>query len=144
MPKSRDTAPTEAAEAPPRTRVWLGNRAAIEVVEDHAAAAKMTERELAETGVPKLRRPIPVAKAATFVNVEPGLKLFDAIRDITKMWPHVSDAEAPAWVASTDRRLAELLAEHYGSGGHEVEVREPESPDEMHGPYVVDDTAKGA
>lgn len=128
---------TDKTDEQPKTRVWLGNRSAIEIVDDAKAAAKMTADEIAEHGIRKTRRRIPVAKAATFIAVEPGLKLFDQIRDITKLWPNVSDADAPAWIASTDSRLAELLAEHYGG----IEVREPENPDEMHGPYVVDDAA---
>lgn len=128
-----------AAAEQPQIRVWLGNRAAIELVEDTDARAGMSAEEIREQGVPKTRRPIPVSKTATFLALEPGLALFDRIRDITRLWPHMSDAAAPAWVASTDRRTAELLAEHYGG----IEVREPENPDEMHGPYVVDGGVAG-
>lgn len=120
-------------------RIWLGNRAAIEVVEDTEAAAKLTKKEIEQGGVPTQRRPIPVKKAATFVRLVPGTKLFDGIRDVLALWPNVSDAPAPAWVASTDPRYAELLAEHFAGEGHTVEVREPENPDEAHGPYVTSD-----
>jgi hypothetical protein len=127
-------------QAAEQVKVWLGNRAPVEVVDDLDAAGKMSAAQLAEQGTPRIRRAIPVKKAATYLAVEPGLRLFDAIRDITKLWPHMSDAAAPAWVASTNPRLAELLAEHWD----DIEVREPENPDEQHGPYVLDDAGKGA
>lgn len=109
------------------TKVWLGNRAAIEVVDDPGAPAS-------EDGSPaRTRRPIPVAKACSVFVARPGLKLFQTGREITEgFWPNVSDDEAPAWVASTDPKLAELLSEHWGG----IEVREPENPDVLHGPYV--------
>lgn len=120
------------------TRVWLGNRATIELVDDLDAAAKMTAAELAAGGVPKIRRPIPIKKNSTYIGLPEGTKLFDGIRDIVALWPNMSDDPAPAWVASTDPRYAELLAEHWGG----VEVREPENPDVMHGPYQADEGAR--
>jgi hypothetical protein len=40
------------------------------------------------------------------------------------VWANHSDDEAPAWVASTDPRLAELLAEHYGCEVRDYEPSE--------------------
>lgn len=100
-------------------RVWLGNRAPIEEIDGE-------------------RRPIPVPKTCTFVAPVPE-GLLDQARDITALWPHVSDDPAPAWVASTRPELAALLSSHWDG----IEVREPENPDVMHGPYkVVDEGAK--
>lgn len=129
----KQSSPTLEPAGP--VRVWLGNRAAIEVLEDADAAAKMTAKELAGNGIPRVRRPIPVSKACSFYAVADGVRLLDAAREITgAFWPNVSDAETPAWVASTNPALAAILAEHWGG----IEIRQPENPDEMHGPYRVD------
>jgi hypothetical protein len=122
------------------TRVWLGNRATIEVVADHDAAVKMTAKENAQNGYPTRRRPVPVKKNSTYFGLPEGTKLFDGIRDILATWPNVSDAPAPAWAASwPDPQYAELIAAHFAGEGHDVEVRQPENPDVMHGPYVVEE-----
>ncbi len=114
---------TEDEAQPTQVKVWLGNRAPIEVVGD---------------GDEKTRRKIPVPKACTYVALEPQ-GLLEQAGHVKALWPHVSDAEAPAWVASTSRRLAELISDAYGG----VEVREPENPDEMHGPYRVAEPKNG-
>ncbi len=127
----------EAAEDVPRTVVWLGNRAAVDDTIDERKLARMSPEQIEKHGVPRNRVPIPVRKACTRVVIAPGAGLLEAADDVRKLWPRVSDAEAPAWVASTDRRLAELVADHYGG----IEVREPEaesvdSPTGF-GPYKV-------
>lgn len=96
--------------------VYLGNRDAIEILEDP------------ETG-DKKRVALPAGKRCTTVHLVPGMSLMDAARDLTHpeggVWQGHSDAEAPAWVASTNPVLAQLLANHWG-----CELREPE-PDHV-------------
>jgi len=98
-----------AIETP--TVVYLGNRKAIEVVDDPDNAGG------------KIRRPLP-GKLRTKVVLPLGTKLMEAAQEITGgrgVWGAHSDADAPAWVASTDANLAQLLASHWG-----CELREPE------------------
>lgn len=133
---------TKTGESPGQVRVWLGNRAAIEQIPDQAKIAKMSDAELAVQGEPLLRRPIPVAKACTFFRVRPDATMLDGVQEVVRAWPHVSDAQAPAWVASTDDTYAQMISEHFGG----IEIRDPEDPDVDHGPYVLDSAAakKGA
>ncbi|GLY08261.1 hypothetical protein [Actinoplanes sp. NBRC 101535] len=127
----------DSPEPSPDVRVWLGNRQAVEEVTDHERLAAMTDTELAQQGEPKVRRAIPMKKACTFLNIPGGTPLLEGVGTVVKAWPHMSDASAPAWVASTSGAYASLLAEHFGG----VEVREPEDPDVMHGPYTTDTAA---
>ncbi len=107
-----------------RVIVYLGNRAAVESVEDpddvDTAAAE-------ERAVNRVRTPLE-GKRCTTVTLAPGLKIMDAAFEITHpsrgVWSAHSDADAPAWVASTDPALAQLLAAHYG-----CELRDPEPDD---------------
>jgi hypothetical protein len=132
-----------ADQEAPRTVVWLGNRAAVDDTIDERKAARMTAEQIAERGLPRNRVPIPVPKACTRVVIAPGSGLLDAATDVRNLWPRMSDDPAPAWVASTDRRLAELVADHFGG----IDVREPEaeaveSPTGF-GPYQVADDRGG-
>jgi hypothetical protein len=99
---------TAAEDAAPVV-VYLGNHQAIE-----AAAS--------EDGT--VRIPLP-GKRCTTVSVAPGLTLMEAAHDITHpgqgVWQAHSDADAPAWVASTDPALGQLLAAHWN-----CELREPQ------------------
>jgi len=112
-----------SAEAPAedRTVVYLGNRNAVESVEDpgDVEAAGQEERP-----VNRMRTPLP-GKRCTTVILAPGTKIMDAAYEITHatrgVWQAHSDADAPAWVASTDPALAQLLAAHWG-----CELREPQ------------------
>lgn len=116
------------------TVIYLGNRGAVDYYVDEKKLAKMTAEQVAEQGVPHKLVPIPVPKACTRVVVEPGLKLLDAAKTVTdpgRIWSRVSTEPAPAWVASSDPMLAQILGDHYG-----CEVREL---DLDHGPYVVAD-----
>ncbi len=93
--------------------VALGNRNAVEVIPDpdDAEAAAADNRP-----INRERRPLK-GKLCTTVRIPAGVKTLEALTNITAaggVWANHSDAEAPAWVASTDPRLAELLAEHYG------------------------------
>ncbi len=115
-----------------QTVVYLGNRGAVDYYVDEKKLAKMTAEDVAEQGVPHKLVPIPVPKACTTVVIEPGLKLLDAAKTITdpgRIWSRVSTDDAPAWVASSDPALAQLLADHYGCELREVELD--------HGPYTV-------
>ncbi len=121
-PRSKSAATAE--EAPrddDRVIVYLGNRQAIEAVED-PDDVEAADRE--ERAVNRLRTPLP-GKRCTTVILAPGIKIMDAAYEITHqsrgVWQAHSDAEGPAWVASTDPALAQLLAAHYG-----CELREPE------------------
>ncbi len=100
-----------------QTVVYLGNRQAIEVI------------EIPDSGI-SLRRPLR-GKLCTKIVFPSGMKLMDAARDVTHpqgVWNAHSNAEAPAWVASTDPTLAHLLASHWG-----CEVRDPDPEHEASG-----------
>lgn len=108
---AKETAETEDAQ----TVVWLGNRSAVEIIEDPLDPTKKT------------RTPIDGPKKnCTTVKLAPGLKLLDAARVITDagggVWQAHSNDESPAWVASTNPALASVLSEHFGG----IEVREPQ------------------
>lgn len=110
-----DAPDDEDAKAPAadgeRTVVYLGNRDAIEVLTDDDGTTE--------------RRALPEGKRCTTIVLAPDLPLMDAAYDITHssrgVWNAHSDADAPAWVASTDPALASLLASHWG-----IELRDPE------------------
>ncbi len=116
-------APEPAAE-PEQVIVYLGNRAAIEAVEDPDDVDTAADEGRA---VNRIRTPLEGNRRTTVV-LAPGTKLMDAAYQITHssrgVWTAHSDADAPAWVASTDPALAQILADHYG-----CELREPE-PDQ--------------
>ncbi len=123
-----------ATEEEARTVVYLGNRDAIEAVEDPTDVAAASDENRA---VNRVRQPLP-GKRCTTVILAPGTGLMDAAYEITHatrgVWQAHSNAAGPAWVASTDPALAQLLASHYG-----CELREPE-PDQPTTP-AADDTA---
>ncbi len=116
------------AEDTDRTVVWLGNRNAVEVVDDPDADPPAEGQEPR-----KIRRKIAGApkKNCTRVVVAEGATLMEAAVHITDpargVWQAHSDAPAPAWVASTDPALAGLLASHWG-----CELRDPD-PDHASG-----------
>ena len=120
-------APT-ATDDEVRTVVYLGNRKSIEVVDDpgDVRAAADEGREPA-----KIRRALPRKKNCTTVTLPAGLTLLEAVNDITHpqrgVWQAHSDADAPAWVASTDPALAQFLAAHW-----RCELRDPD-PDHASG-----------
>lgn len=97
--------------------VWLGNRKAVEVVTDPDGAHPDDT----------MRRAIP-GKQCTRVQLAPGLTRVQAAHHITHLWPSHSDADTPAWVASTDPALASLLADEWG-----CELRDPELDDSREG-----------
>lgn len=113
-------------ETPDRTVVYLGNRAAVEVVETDNG-----DRE---------RRELPKGKRCTTVLLAPGLGLMEAAYELTHVtrgvWQAHSNADAPAWVASTDPALASLLASHW-----KCELREPQPADTTDQPTA--DTEEG-
>jgi hypothetical protein len=94
----------------PVTTAWLGNHDAVEQARD------------TETGE-LVRAPID-GKRCTVVHPPDGTPLAEAFTTITHpngVWAAHSDAESPAWVASDDPALAQLLSAHYG-----CPVREPD------------------
>lgn len=114
-----------------RTVVYLGNRQAIEIVDDPNALPDFPQ---------KIRQPIVGApqKNCTTLVLPAGITLMEAANDITSprgVWQAHSDAAAPAWVASTDPALARLLADHWG-----CELRDP---DPNHEPSGADDLVEG-
>ncbi len=115
------TAPTDTDE---RIVAYLGNRKAVEVVEDPDDIKTAADEGRAAN---RIRRALPRAKRCTTVSLAPGLTLLEAINDITHatrgIWQAHSDADAPAWVAATDPALAQFLAAHW-----KCELREP-NPD---------------
>jgi hypothetical protein len=102
-----------------RTVVYLGNRDAIQILDGE-------------------RTPIDGAPRNnyTFIRVAADTTLLDAATEITRdLWVTQSDALAPAWVASSDPALAQLLADHWG-----CEIREVETD---HVPSGADDLVEG-
>ena len=104
-----------------RIVVWLGNRQAVDEITDpdDVAAAK------AEGRAPrKLRRPLPGKRCTTVTCAADatGASAFIDIAGPRGIWQAMSDAPAPAWVASTRPGLADVLAAHWGG----IEVREPQ------------------
>ncbi len=92
------------------TTVWLGNHKAVEVTRKSDGSVE--------------RRPLKGLRCTTVSPPEgqPIGATFNAITGAGGLWPYHSDAPAPAWVASTDPALAQLLAAHYG-----CERRDPEA-----------------
>lgn len=102
-----------------QTVVYLGNRNAIQILEnpEHPGdPAHATREQIA--GAPK--------KNLTAVTLAPGLSLLEAAVQITHpvqgVWQAHSDADKPAWIASTDPGLARVLSDHWGG----IETREPD------------------
>lgn len=108
-----------------QTIVYLGNREAVEV---------LTDTESGE----KTRIPLD-GKRCTSIQLAPGLPLLEAAHDITHsqgVWTGHSDG-TPAWVASTNSALAQVLAAHWG-----CELREPDpEPGQLGYAPDFDDTA---
>jgi hypothetical protein len=94
------------------TIVYLGNRDAHELVEiDNRGTRAFV--------------PLPAGKRRTAVTMAPGLGLLEMAAELTDsnrgVWSAHSSAAAPAWVASTDEVLGQLLAAHWG-----CELRDPD------------------
>lgn len=111
-----------AAEEDDRTVIYLGNRAAIETVEDPDApppqegeAPKLIRRKI--EGAPKKNCTIYHPPTDSTL-MEMAVQVTDPTRGV---WRNHSDAPSPAWVASNNAVLAQLLGSHYG-----CEVRDPE------------------
>lgn len=117
---------TSSVDAEDQTLVVFGNRAAVEVVDDPDG----------EPGQ-KIRRPIVGApkKNFTYFILEPGLSLAQGVTQLASVWPHHSDDPAPAWVASSDPRMSQLLGDHFS-----CEVRELDLEHEASG---ADDLVEG-
>jgi hypothetical protein len=122
---STETAsPEPAAAAVPGdmggTVVYLGNREALEVVDDPADLdAAAAEGRSAN----KVRSPIP-GKQCTTIRIPAGVSLAQAFTDITSpggVWAAHSNAAGPAWVATDNEALSYLLSAHY-----KCERREPD------------------
>lgn len=104
-----------AKEATQQTVVYLGNRNAIQILEN--------------PDDPSHHQRWPVdgpIKNLTAVTLAPGLSMLQAALQITDpgrgIWQAHSDDPAPAWVASTDPGLARVLSDHWGG----IEIREPD------------------
>ncbi len=110
-----------------RVVVYLGNRDAVEVIDDPDDLTAAVE----DRAPTRIRRPLPAGKRCTTVRLAPGLSLLEAVQELTHpqrgVWRAHSDADAPAWVASTDPDLAGFLSAHW-----QCERREPE-PDHVPG-----------
>jgi hypothetical protein len=119
----------ETGQAGEPVVVYLGNRDAVERPEDpddvDAAAAE-------GRAVNRLRIP-HAGKLCTKVVVPAGVPLMQSAYDLTHVrgvWQAHSEADAPAWVASTDQALAQLLASHWGCELREVEQDHAASGDD--------------
>jgi hypothetical protein len=100
---------TEATAAD-RTVVYLGNRNTVVVQPDG-------ERE-----------PYP-GKRCTTIRLRADASLLDAITEIAAAWRHMSDDDAPAWVAA-DGPLADTVVSLLEAQYPGIEVREPDPADE--------------
>lgn len=118
-----------------RVVVYLGNRQAVEVLEDPDDIAAAEQENRAPN---KLRRALP-GKRCTTILLAPDTPLMQAAYEITHLtqgvWQAHSDADTPAWVASSSPALAALLGEHY-----RCEVREPDPTD---GAATTDEGGEG-
>ena len=107
-----------------RVVVYLGNRKAVEVLEDPDDVDAAAQENRAPN---RLRQALP-GKRCTTIVLAPGTPLMQAAYEITHLtqgvWQAHSDADTPAWVVSTSPALAALLAEHY-----RCELREPDPSD---------------
>jgi hypothetical protein len=101
--------PTAEQTPPERTAVYLGNRKTIVVQDDE-------------------RVPYP-GKRCTTVRLRAAVNLLDAVTEITALWKHMSDADAPAWVAA-EGPLAQGLITLLGIQYPGIEVRDPDPADE--------------
>lgn len=112
--------------------VYLGNRAAVQ-------AEPETDPEViaAHDGDPPRRRTaMPLGKRCTTAQIPDGVSLVEALTTITSahgVWANHSDADSPAWVASTDPALADVLASHYG-----CERRDPDPDHQPSGDQAAD------
>lgn len=99
--------------------VWLGNHAAVELSRDRKDKEVRTSVD---------------GKYCTVVRPPAGQSIGETFATITAavrgVWAMHSDADKPAWVASTSPGLAALLGEHYGC---EVRDPEPDNTDEVAG-----------
>lgn len=104
-------------EDAPQAVIYLGNRKAIESITTYADDGDGNVTASTE------RRPAP-GKRFTTVQIPAGMPLMEAVNAITSplgVWRQNSDADSPAWVASTDPAIAQVLASHW-----QCEVRDPE------------------
>ncbi len=116
------------------TVVYLGNRKAVEVIEDPDDAATAAQEGRAPA---RSRRPLR-GKLCTVVRIPAGTPFMETVTDIVSargLWPAHSDAEAPAWVASSDSVLAQFLARHWG-----CELRDPDPDQATNVPADTDET----
>ncbi len=117
------------------TVVYLGNRAAVEVLPD--PDDDITDAIAEERPLRTLRRPIARAprKNCTTVRIPDGMPLMEGIGEVIRTWGRHSNDPAPAWVASTNPSVSALLGEHW-----QAEIREPEPDHEASG---ADDLVEG-
>lgn len=99
----------EPAPAGADRTVILGNRKAIEVVPDPDNPGERTRRRV--TGN---------RKRYTRIVIPPQTGLLEGVRNIMAAWAQMSDAPAPAWIASSDPATAQILAQEWGG----VEIRD--------------------
>jgi hypothetical protein len=92
--------------------IWLGN---------HQAVDRVATGEVDERGEPVRERIPQDGKRYTIVEPPDGTPVTEIITTINDLWPLHSDADAPAWVASTESALTQVLAGMWG-----CEAREPE------------------
>jgi len=95
--------------------IWLGNHAAV----DHIPTGEVDDRGEHV----KVRTPIE-GKRCTIVQPPDDISVAEIITTLTHpsgVWAAHSNADAPAWVASTDPELTQVLASVWG-----CEARDPE------------------
>lgn len=103
------------------TNIWLGNHAAV----DHPLAFDGEGRPVLDANGEHARVRTPIdGKRCTEVELPDGTTIPELVVILTHpdagIWPHHSDADRPAWVASSDPATAAFLGQLWG-----VEVREP-------------------
>lgn len=108
QPTNEEPTPAAPAAAPQseapasRTIVALGNRAAVEVIRGQDDAGNPTENRRTITGAPR--------KNKTEIRIRPDANLLEAVTEVVALWKYHSDDTSPAWVASTNPQLAQMLA----------------------------------
>lgn len=122
MGTSNQAAAAQAENTTDRVTVYLGNRDAVEDIEDPADIEAAARDNRAPN---RVRRALP-GKRCTTVTFPAGTRLVEAVYQITHPTNGVfaahSNAEAPAWVAATNPVWAQLLAATYGCEVREVDT----------------------
>lgn len=98
-------------------KVWLG---CVKCYDDDQQHLPDDERQIGDA-------PTPTYIAAP--DDMPRAELYVSITSSAGVWARQSPDETPLWVASTDAKLAGLLADHWGVDGEPLPIKDPPGSD---------------